>query len=197
MRKTYQLCYTVSSEMTRRYEQRVRAERTEETRRRIVEATAALHEEVGPAQTTIAAIAERAGVSRPTVYNQFPEERQLFAACRGLFFELHPLPELDGLALEETLLALYAYYEANERMLTNVLRDAELLPALHDVLSEWDVHLAALRDRLADGADTRTRGAIGHALSFWTWRSLVREQGLEQREAVSLMLDAAAPALAA
>ena len=60
-----------------------RAEQLEETRQRIVDATVALHEEVGPARTTVTAIAQRAGVSRPTVYNQFPDDRSLFAACSG------------------------------------------------------------------------------------------------------------------
>jgi hypothetical protein len=33
----------------------------------------------------------------------------------------------------------------------------------------------------------RLRGALGHALSFPTWRSLCIEQGLSDREAVSMM----------
>ena len=52
-----------------------RAERLDETRQRIIDATVALHEDVGPACTTVTAIAQRAGVSRPTVYNQFPHDR--------------------------------------------------------------------------------------------------------------------------
>ena len=40
----------------RKYELKKRAERQDETRQRIVEATVALHEELGPAQTSISAI---------------------------------------------------------------------------------------------------------------------------------------------
>ena len=36
-------------------------------------------------------------------------------------------------------------------------------------------------------AARRTRAAIGHALAFPTWRSLTREQGLSDGEAVALM----------
>ena len=46
----------------RTYQKKLRAEQQEETRQRIVEAMVALHREVGPARTTISAIAERAGV---------------------------------------------------------------------------------------------------------------------------------------
>src|SRR5436190_10028007 len=84
---------TMSSQ-TRKYELKERAERQEATRRRIVEATVALHKEVGPAKTTVAEIARRAGVQRLTVYNHFPEDIELFAACQAHWMELHPLPDL-------------------------------------------------------------------------------------------------------
>jgi AcrR family transcriptional regulator len=78
----------------RKYELRARAERQQETRRRIIEATVTLHQEVGPARTTVAEIARRSGVQRLTVYNHFPEEEELFAACQRHFLAQHPLPEL-------------------------------------------------------------------------------------------------------
>ena len=53
--------------MTRTYQKKKRAEREAETRRRIVEATVALHTSVGPARTTISAVAAKAGVQRHTV----------------------------------------------------------------------------------------------------------------------------------
>ena len=67
--------------MKRRYELKERARRQAETKQRIVEAAVALHTSVGPARTTISAIAERAGVERHTVYAHFPDERTLFRAC--------------------------------------------------------------------------------------------------------------------
>ena len=75
----------------------------------------ALHEEVGPARTTIAAIAERAGVTRPTVYARFPDELTLFTACSAHWRALHPRPELEGVELEEALRRLYSWYAANVR----------------------------------------------------------------------------------
>src|SRR5947208_13533789 len=87
---------TMSNEK-RKYQLKARAERQEETRRRIVEATVALHEEVGPAKTTVAEIARRAGVQRLTVYNHFPDERELYAACSSHYLADHPPPPLDDL----------------------------------------------------------------------------------------------------
>jgi AcrR family transcriptional regulator len=65
----------------RKYELKRRAVHQERTRQRIVEAALELHGTVGPARTTISAIAERAGVRRMTVYRHFPDERALFEAC--------------------------------------------------------------------------------------------------------------------
>ena len=47
----------------------------------IVAAAVALHGRVGPANTTVSAIAEAAGATRVTVYPHFPDEDALFAAC--------------------------------------------------------------------------------------------------------------------
>jgi AcrR family transcriptional regulator len=168
---------------------RRRAERLEETRRRIVEATVSLHEEVGPSRTTVAAIAVRAGVSRPTVYNQFPDNLSLFTACGGRFAEQHPLPELTGIELEDALVALYRHFADNQRMLDNVERDVRLLPALAQVYAQ---PLAAL-DQAADWhagrltqRDKRVGAVVRLAFSFGTWQQLDRA-GLSVTGAASLM----------
>src|SRR6185312_8925397 len=77
----------------RKYQKKLRAEQQEETRQRIVEAMVALHREVGPARTTISAIAERAGVERLTVYRHFPDERSMFEACTSHYATVVPQPD--------------------------------------------------------------------------------------------------------
>src|SRR5512144_1674219 len=77
----------------RRYEKRVRATKEHQTRLRIIEAAIALHGTVGPARTTISAIAERAGVRRATVYRHFPDEHALLLGCSGTWRERNPLPD--------------------------------------------------------------------------------------------------------
>jgi AcrR family transcriptional regulator len=193
----------VKTATKRKYELKRRAERQEETRRRIVEKVVELHEEVGPAHTTVVEIAKRAGVGRPTIYAHFPDEHELFRACARHWGEGNPRPHPAPWAsiadpearLRKALGELYAWYEASERMLSNISRDAALIPALRDVSVEVSAtyYLAAVDLLAADepkrgSRPTRLRATIGHALEFETWRSLVRGQGLRQSQAVELMV---------
>src|SRR5215218_2212441 len=122
----------------RPYRKRRRAQLEEETRLRITEATVELHGSVGPARTTISAVAERAGVQRATVYRHFPDEEALFGACSAHWAAQHPLPDLESWGaiadpdkrLRAALVDLYDWFERGERMLVNVRRDAPLVPAM-------------------------------------------------------------------
>lgn len=187
----------------RGYQLKRRAERQDETRRRITAATAALHEEIGPAATTISAIAERAGVERLTVYRHFPDEIELYRACQRHFLDEHPFPNLRAWAetpeptarLRRALRELYASYGETEAMTANILRDAPSMPALAATLEGMPAFYRAARELLAEGfyAAPTPRplllAAIGHALDFETWRSLARRQGLADEQAVELMVD--------
>jgi AcrR family transcriptional regulator len=178
-----------------------RAELEEQTRRRITESAVALHEEVGPAQTSISAIAERAGVRRSTVYRHFPDEDALFAACSSHWRAANPPPDpriwsaIDDPA-ERTRTALgevYAFYGRTAAMYDSLLRDEPLVPAVHRRLRDFHRYLGSIRDGLAAGRGLRgrraqhVRAAIGHALAFPTWRSLTHEQELGNDDAVELM----------
>lgn len=187
----------------RRYEKRARAAQEQETRRRIVDAALALHGTVGPARTTISAIAERAGVRRATVYRHFPDERSLFLGCSGAWRERHPLPDLATWAaiadpadrLEAALDALYGWYEEAEPMLTAVVRDMDKVPVVAELQAGRFAYLAGVEDGLVPGwgargrAAARVRAATGLALDFFTWRTLA-ERGLSRAEAVSVMSSA-------
>jgi AcrR family transcriptional regulator len=170
----------------RKYELKARAEKQAETRRRITEATVALHEEVGPARTTVAEVARRAGVTRVTVYGNFPEERELLAACQGHWLDLHPLPPLDAAdGLEVVLRSMYGWYRETARMAENVRRDRLALPELDALLRDTaDAQMAGLAKALGGGP------LVALALDFWTWRRLAGE-GLSDAEAAELMARAA------
>ncbi len=199
------------SSKRRKYELKARAERQQETRRRIVEATVDLHQEVGPARTTVVEIARRAGVNRLTVYNHFPEDGELFAACQGHFLARHPLPDLaEALAIEHprarvraVLGALYPSYSEREPMTSKVLRDRAALPAL-DALMErtMDAQQADLVKGLASGFGARgkraqrVRAVLAVALDFWTWQRLKRA-GLDDEMAADLMAELVATAASA
>jgi AcrR family transcriptional regulator len=187
---------------TRKYQQKRRAERQGETRRRIVEAMVALHREVGPARTTISAIAERAGVERLTVYRHFASETEMYEACSAHFTAEVGAPDPAAWAdadepserLRAALRSFYAYYRRAEDMLVQVQRDAPLLPALAPVLAPWEAFVGTVRDglleRWATSASARPRlaAAIAHALRFETWRSLTRVEALDDAEAADLMV---------
>ncbi len=204
-------CTVLSGEKTskRKYELKKRADEMAETHRRITEAAVELHGTVGPARTTLSAVAERAGVQRHTVYRHFPTEEALFGACSAHYLTTNPLPDLEGwraisdpnarmaLALDE----LYAYYERTEPMLSNVLRDAEFVDAVRPTLEPLEAYLADVIGILAAGRPARSRGrhilvaALHHAVDFHTWRSLTSNGRITRDEAVSLigaLVDAAA-----
>jgi AcrR family transcriptional regulator len=170
----------------RKYELKARAERQAETRRRITEATVALHQEVGPARTTVTEVARRAGVTRLTVYNNFPEERELFAACQGHWLERHPPPTLDPAeGIEVVLSSLYGWYRETARMAENIRRDRALVPELDALMRDTgDARMAELARALGGGP------MVALALDFWTWRRLAGE-GLSHVEAAALMARAA------
>jgi len=173
--------------MTRRYELKQRAEQVEETRRRIVEATSGLHLERGPAATSVAEIARRAGVQRRTVYNHFPDESTLFEACSAHWRASHPPPDpAVWTDLRQGLRELYAWYRETEQMTANVLRDAEALPSLRSVMEPgFGAYMAAVRAALAGeaGRGRRVEAAIRLVTDFHSWRALA---GLDDGEAVEL-----------
>ena len=193
----------MSSKNTKRaYRMRRRAELQEQTRLRITEAAVELHGTVGPARTSVTAVAERAGVERATVYRHFPDERALFLACSGHWRAANPAPDPAAWAavadpdvrLRQALAELYAYYGRTEQMLANLHRDERVVPMVAELMAGgFRARLGALRDALMHGRDERgrarrdVRAALGHAIAFTTWSSLVRAEGLDDAQAVRLM----------
>lgn len=183
----------------RPYTLRRRAEKQDETRLRIVEAAIALHGSIGPARTSLSMIAERAGVQRHTLYAHFPDERSLSLACSGLSFERSPMPDAGpwrAIAerrerLRAGLAAIYGWYERNAALAACVLRDAEFHALTREVMElRAGPSMAAYRRVLGAGMNARQRALLELALSFFTWRSLVREGGLKPGAAVDAMVDA-------
>lgn len=190
----------------RKYELKARAEGQRQTRQRIVGATLELHREVGPAKTTVAEVARRAGVQRLTVYNHFPEEFELFGACQAMWMGLHPLPDLSAaLTLDDPVERLravlrdyYAWYQETEPMAEHVQRDRGAVAALDTLMEQTaDRRVAELSQVLTRGFGSRgrrtgrLRAVIRLALDFWTWRRLDRS-GVADADAAALMAELAA-----
>ena len=197
---------TMSSK--RPYQLKERAKRQEATRRRIAEVTAELHEEVGPARTTITEVAKRAGVQRLTVYKHYPTDADLFEGCSVHYMSEHPFPDVTGALsnedperrVRETLTLTYGWFRETEAMTANIQRDRLLIPELDaraskmmDPALEWIA--AELNGGFgAKGAHAeRIAAMVAVAMDFWTWRRLKR-LGMDDAAAAKLMADAVARA---
>jgi AcrR family transcriptional regulator len=186
--------------MTRKYELKSRAVRQDQTKRRIVDAAIELHRTKGPARTTLSDIARLAGVQRHTLYRHFPDERSLKLACSGLHMELNVPPDASTwLSITDAeqrrrhgLIELYTWYEQNQDMFGNVLRDAEVDPITAEMFAlRAGEQMGRMREALAEGLPpgTMPQAALDLALDFYAWRRLARS-GLSPREAAEVMVAA-------
>src|SRR4051794_28295778 len=192
---------TAMTGQKRPYRMTKRAELEAATRLRITESAMELHGTVGPARTSVSAVAERAGVRRSTVYRHFPDESALFAACSGHWMTLNPPPDpglwaaIDdpGERLRSALGELYGFYRRTHPMLANLLRDEDAVPAVKANFAGFRGLLAAAEAALLRGrgergdARRRVRATIAHAVAFTTWHSLAHEQGLGDDDVAELM----------
>lgn len=156
----------------RRYRPDRRAETTEATRRRIVEATFALHTEQGIATTSMKQIAARAGVSVGTVYHHFPTYEDAVRACGEHTLTLAPPPGpdiFDGAAavpdrlrrLARAVFGWYARLPAFERARC----DQHLVPALRGFVAEEERNrLALTREALRPAGIAEPGVAVAAAL---------------------------------
>lgn len=184
--------------MARSYRLDRRAETQDETRQRIVDSAIALHQTLGPAATTYSEIARRANVGRVTVYRHFPDEASLAQACSGHYFAQHPAPDpadweeiADPMQrLRTGLIESYRYHRTTEAMISRALADSRE----HPVMAPYHDHWRQAADVLTKpfGARGRRRkllrAAIGLAISFDTWRTLVRDQGLDEDQAIDIAI---------
>jgi AcrR family transcriptional regulator len=154
------------------------------------------------ARTTISAIAEKAGVQRLTVYRHFPDERALLSACTGHYMDANPPPDPAPWTqvvnpeerLRMALSEVYAYFRRTEPMMANVIRDAQVHPLVRELAGPIFQHWEHMRYVLGTGwglEDERVAlllAALGHALDFQTWRSLVRQQDLNDEQAIEIVV---------
>lgn len=185
--------------MTRKYTLGKRAEQQAATRQRIVEAAVDLHGTVGPAQTTVTMVAERAGVQRHTFYKHFPDERSLLMACSGLAMARDPLPNAEAwqslndreALLRRALSELYGWYARNAELTACVTRDAQHHALTREVTElRMAPTMATYVEVLGSGLGPLGRAALHLALSFAGWSALVRDAGLAQDDAVTVMIRA-------
>lgn len=188
----------LSSTKSRPYRMSRRAEQVDATRERITAATARLHTSIGPANTSVASIAEEAGVTRLTVYRHFADLDVLFEACRAHWRAENPPPDIaawTGIADLETrvrsaLTRLYGWYRVHADELFPIYRDMTSMPdSSQERMRAENRRLGDLLvgDAATDGtAGRQLRAAARHLLDYRTWRSLVVGQELSNGEAVEI-----------
>jgi AcrR family transcriptional regulator len=166
----------------------------------ITESAVELHGTVGPSGTSVSAVASLAGVRRSTVYRHFPDEAALLDACNAHWSAANPPPELGAWAridspderLRVALVELYGFYRRTDSMLENLYRDEATMPLVQERFAAFRDYIAAARASLMAGRTVRgatrrrTQAALGHAIAFSTWKSLVKEQGLTDADAAAL-----------
>jgi len=188
--------------MPRRYRLKARAQRQENNRRRIVEAAYQLHMTIGASRATSSAIARLAGVRRPTVQRHFPDLATLFTACTLHGMQLDPPPDPSAWQqvadprhrLLTALSELYPYYRRN-RSIFGDIPNFEGVPGLEALFAaqaqqrDWQRGVLAEGWEVADDRRDSLMAALGHAIDFWSWRSLTEGQGLDDEKAALLMTE--------
>jgi AcrR family transcriptional regulator len=182
--------------MKRTYHSRRRAESATHTRQSIIEAAVKLH---GEGITTLSAVADKAGVSLPTLNKYFPTREDLFTACTS-----HVLGQLDypspetlraipnpGERLRQVVQAVYRLHEdIFGQQWTGYKLEEESL-----VLARANAETEALIARLADtlpydggtGDHDVTARFVRAALHPLTYRALRLKNGLTFEQAVHHM----------
>jgi AcrR family transcriptional regulator len=171
-----------------------RADLVDGTRQRITEAAVRLHTTVGPSATSMSAVADEARVTRLTLYRHFASKDELFGACMGHWRSLHPPPDPDRWRaiptfeprLRRALDVLYGWYSENGDDLYPIYRDAAYTPASNQRARQTTndrMVEAVLGDPVVRDGARQLRAAMGHVVGFWTWRSLVVDQGLSTGDA--------------
>lgn len=175
-----------------------RAARRDEVRRRIVDAAVVLKQSQASADISMAEVAEQAGVGRVTVYRHFRDLDALKQASSQRYFAQNPPPDPARWAaianprerLRAGLSEAHAYHRRTERMVGKLGAggaDAEVRDPYRRLWRAGGGVLAAPFG-LTGQAALRLRAAVNFGLSFEAWRGLVREEGLDDDQALDMVL---------
>jgi AcrR family transcriptional regulator len=184
--------------MAREYKMVKRQEKVEETRRRIAKATYELHSTIGPALTTIALVADQAGLPRQTVYRNVESQLALFRSCIAFGLEMHPMPDpKQWLSIADPqerlnvgLSQLYQWFEATEAVMTNSVRDRGVVQEAEEAMRPVGEVFQGIHEMLSQGLEApQVFPLLSLAMDFATWKKLHREHGMASRAIVEMWSD--------
>ena len=179
-----------------------RAAAAARTRKRIVDATLALHGEQGIAATSWDEIAARAGVGVGTVYRHFPSLDELIPACGEVAMQVVAVPDPATVGalfehatqpterIEQLVREAFAIYERGAPQLRAVRRESDVHPRIAQDRDAFETSLAALVDAALAPLDATPHDrAVARALvDLDTWEAF-RDQGLTPAETVTTISD--------
>jgi hypothetical protein len=149
--------------MPRRYRLNARARRQDDNRRRIVEAAYQLHMTIGASRASI----------NPVSWQAIADPRQRLLVA---------------------LTELYPSYRRNRVVLADIsnfegVSGVESLFAMLAQQRDWQRGILAEGWQVVEERRESLMAALGHAIDFWTWRSLSEGQGLDDEKASILMTE--------
>jgi len=179
----------------------VRRTAKDQMRRRIVDATMALHLERGVLATSFEDIARKADVALATVYRHFPTLHDLVDGCGARVMEVIRPPVAEGASLlfddatsltervRRLVAEFVAYYGRAEKAFVVTLRDADQVPGLKHFMDFQRATLDTfVREALRTvDVDPRTLRVVAALLDFGTWKAL-SERGLNPEEVENVLV---------
>lgn len=177
-----------------------RRQQQAELRSRIAAAAAELHAQKGAVATSYADIAQRAGVSLPTVYSHFPSQPELMAACTGHISAQAPLPPVEQILGAPDLRSAAEHLVAGMDKLNAYLepwaawREQRLIPSLADraagVRQQQAALITGVLERQLGAGEHRELAACWESLvHFDLWHRLVREHKLPRATVRGVLVD--------
>jgi len=156
---------------TRAYRARSRPPRAQGTRERILAAVRDLLAEAGFHESTVEQVAERAGVSRATLYQHFRSRVELVDAVCDTFavnpalVELRQTVELPdpAAALAETLVEAVRFWASEDAVLAELYGVVAIDPAARDLVARQRADRRGEMQRLA--GNLRAAGALRAGMS--------------------------------
>lgn len=172
-----------------------RNRRSNASRERILAAVRSLLEEGAFHQTTVEEVAERAGVSRATLYGHFGSRVGLVdAMCES--FDANPalVALRETSELDRWIERVVDFWSSEEKVLAQLYGAASVDPAARDLVERQTRdrygELKALM-RALDRDDGGAQAALGVLTSFETYLELRRRLGKPKRQVVAVLQEQA------
>jgi AcrR family transcriptional regulator len=175
------------------YRTRGRNKRGEQTRRRIVAAVRELLEEGSFHESTVEQVADRAGVSRATLYQHFRSRLDLVdAICDDLAANPALMAIREVVDLDDLIANTVRFWSSEDAILGQLYNAAAIDPAARDFVDRQRADRRGEVQRLARhlGVDKRGLALLLVLTSYETFSEL-RRAGLSDRQITELLLDTA------